>query len=83
MSDGEGINRREFLRSLGRGAALGALVLGGAGLLARSQGLCAYDFACAHCPIQSECRWTDTPGVAAPARPAARQGSDGEDSGAR
>lgn len=75
MNDGEGINRREFLRALARGAALGGLALGGAGLLARSQGLCAYDLACEHCPVWSRCRWTDTPGAAGAARPAARQGS--------
>jgi len=76
MNDGESVNRREFLRSLGRGAVLGALALGGAGLLAGSRGLCVYDLACEHCPVRTECRLTDRPGAATARTEPVRQSSE-------
>ena len=55
MSGEQNISRREFIRSLARGAALGALVLGGGWLVNRSGTWCFYGNACAACPVYADC----------------------------
>ena len=55
MSGEQNISRREFLRSLARGAALGALALGGGWLVNRSGRWCFYGNACAACPVYADC----------------------------
>ncbi len=47
--------RREFLRGLARGGALGLLVLGTGGLVARGRGECARDGVCGGCPALGGC----------------------------
>lgn len=55
MSGEQPMNRREFVRTLARGAALGALALGGGWLVGRSGRRCFYGSACGACQAYSDC----------------------------
>ena len=78
MTEEQPTTRREFLRSLARGAALAGLTLGGGWLLLRSD-RCVNGYVCQGCPLFADCTLPEKVGVAQASRPAS--GTEGTQAG--